>query len=57
VVVWWALSETSWRLQATAGLVTAGNTWTDLSYQTNGATCCRIESPPAGNKLYRLTLP
>ena len=57
VVVWWALSETSWRLQATTGLVTTGSIWTDLSYQTNGATCTRIESAPAGNKFYRLTLP
>jgi hypothetical protein len=57
VVVWWALSQTSWQLQATTNLPTSGSIWTDLSYQTNGATCCRIESPPAGNKFYRLKLP
>ncbi len=57
VVVSWALSETSWRLQATAGLVTPGSIWTDLSYQTNGATCRHIESPPAGSRCYRLLLP
>jgi hypothetical protein len=57
VVVSWALSKTSWRLQATTGLVTMGSIWTDLSYQTNGTICCRIESPLAGNTFYRLVLP
>jgi len=52
VVVWWALSETNWRLQATTGSV-----WIDLPYQTNGATCCRIESPLADKTLYRLVQP
>ena len=57
IVVWWALSETSWQLQATTNLLTAGSIWTEHSYQTNGANCCRIESPPAGNKFYRLIQP
>jgi hypothetical protein len=55
--VWWALSETSWQLQATTNLVTTGSIWTDYSYQTNGATCYRIESPPGGNRFYRLHKP
>jgi hypothetical protein len=57
VVVWWALSETSWQLQATTNLLTTGSIWTEHSYQTNGATCYRIESPPTGNKFYRLRQP
>ena len=56
VVVWWDLSDTSWRLQYRTNLV-AGTTWTDCSYQTNGAACCRLESPPAGNRFYRLKCP
>jgi len=55
VVVWWALSETSWQLQATTNLVTAGSIWREYSYQTNGATCFRIEPPPTGNRFYRLS--
>ena len=54
VCVWWALSDTAWQLQATTNLVTAGSIWTEYSYQTNGVTCCRIESPPTGNRFYRL---
>jgi hypothetical protein len=54
LTVSWPLSETSWQLQATTNLVTAGSVWTACSYQTNGATCCRIESLPAGNRFYRL---
>jgi hypothetical protein len=54
VVVWWAVSGTSWRLQATTNLATLGSAWTDCAYQTNGATCCRIEAPPAGRRFYRL---
>ena len=57
VVVWWALSEASWRLQATTNLVATGSTWTECSYQTNGAICCRIESPPTGKRFYRLQWP
>jgi hypothetical protein len=57
VVVWWALSETSWCLQATTELVATGSIWTDLSHQTNGATCYRIVSPSDGNKFYRLRQP
>ena len=54
LTVSWALSATSWQLQATTNLATTGSIWTEYSYQTNGATCCRIESPPAGNRFYRL---
>ena len=57
VTVSWPVSETPWQLQATTNLVTAGSVWTECSYQTNGATCCRIESPPAGSKFYRLKQP
>jgi hypothetical protein len=57
ITVSWPLSETSWQLQATTNLVTTGRIWTECSYQTNGATCYRIESPPAGNKFYRLKKP
>jgi hypothetical protein len=57
VCVWWALSETSWQLQATTSLVTTGSVWTGCSYETNGATCYRIESPPSGNRFYRLRGP
>jgi len=57
VAVWWALSETPWQLQATTNLVTSGCIWAECSYYTNGATCCRIESPPLGNKFYRLQKP
>lgn len=57
VVVWWALSETCWRLQVTTNLVSSGCVWAECAYQTNGATCCRIESPPAGNRFYRLRWP
>ncbi len=54
VAVWWALSETRWQLQTTRNLLTTGCVWTECSYQTNGGTCLRIESPPAGDKFYRL---
>ena len=54
VCVWWALSETAWQLQATPNLVTAGSTWSPCTYVTNGANCIYIESPPAGNRFYRL---
>ncbi len=57
ITVSWALSETSWQLQATTNLLNTGSDWTQYSYQTNGATCYRIESPPAGNRFYRLRKP
>jgi hypothetical protein len=57
VVVWWALSETSWQLQATTNLVNGGCTWSGCSYVTNGASCVHVESPPLGNKFYRLQRP
>jgi hypothetical protein len=44
-------------LQATTNLVPTGATWTDCSYQTNGATCYRLESLPSGNRFYRLQSP
>jgi hypothetical protein len=56
VCVWWPVSETSWQLQATASLVT-GSIWSPCSYVTNGANCVYIESPPAGNRFYRLQKP
>ena len=56
-LIWWAVSPTSWRLQATTNLVPTGSVWTDCSYQTNGATCYRLESPPSGNRFYRLQSP
>jgi hypothetical protein len=57
ITISWPVSDTSWQLQATTNLLTTGSIWTQYSYQTNGATCCRIESPPAGNKFYRLRQP
>ena len=57
VCVWWAVSETSWQLQATTNLVTGGSAWSGCSYVTNGANCVYIESPPAGNRFYRLKQP
>jgi hypothetical protein len=56
-VIWWAVSPTSWRLRATTNLVPTGCIWTDCSYQTNSATCYRLESPPSGKRFYRLELP
>ena len=43
-----------WQLQATTNLITAGSVWTARSYVTNGANCVYVESPPAGNRFYRL---
>jgi hypothetical protein len=57
VVVWWAVSATNWQLQATTGLVSTGSAWTPRSYTTNGANCVYIESPPTGNRFYRLRSP
>jgi hypothetical protein len=56
-VIWWALSPSSWRLQATTNLVSTSAVWTDCSYQTNGTTCYRLESPPSGSRFYRLQSP
>jgi hypothetical protein len=57
VCVWWAVSATSWQLQATANLLTTGSVWTACSYTTNGANCVHIESPPTGKRFYRLWNP
>ena len=57
VCVWWAVSETSWQLQATANLVTGGTAWWGCSYITNGVNCVYVESPPLGNRFYRLKKP
>jgi len=57
VCVWWPLSDTSWQLQSTPNLVTTGSVWTAYAYVTNGANCVYIESPPLGNKFYRLHKP
>ena len=54
VCVWWAVSATSWQLEATTSLVTGGSVWSGCSYVTNGANCVHVESPPLGNKFYRL---
>ena len=54
VVVWWAVSDSNWQLQAATNLVTAGSVWTAYAYVTNGANCVYIESPPIGKKFYRL---
>ena len=56
-IIWWTVSPTSWRLRATTNLAPTGAIWTDCSYQTNGATCYRLESPPTGNRFYRLQSP
>ena len=55
VCVWWPVSGTSWQLQATANFVNGGSIWSPCSYVTNGANCVYIESPPTGNRFYRLT--
>jgi hypothetical protein len=57
VCVWWAVSATSWQLQVTTNLVTGGSAWSGCSYVTNGANCVYVESPPLGNKFYRLQEP
>ena len=57
VCVWWAVSETSWQLQATTNLVTGGSAWWGCAYTTNGANCVYVESPPLGNRFYRLRSP
>ncbi len=55
--VWWAVSATTWQLEATTNLVTAGSNWTTRAYVTNGANCVYLESAPAGNRFYRLQWP
>ncbi len=57
VVVWWALSQTSWQLQSTTNLASAGGFWSECAFQTNGPACYRVESPPTGSKFYRLHKP
>jgi hypothetical protein len=57
VVVWWALSETSWQLQTATNQAATGSVWTSRSYETNGANCVYTESPPSGNRFYRLYKP
>ena len=57
ITVSWPVSETTWQLQATASLVITGSIWSPCSYVTNGANCVFIESPPAGNRFYRLQKP
>jgi hypothetical protein len=54
VIVWWARPATSWQLQATTNLLTAGSTWTPCAHTTNEANCIYIESAPWGRKFYRL---
>jgi hypothetical protein len=54
ICVWWPVSETTWQLQSATSLVTSGSTWSPCSYVTNGANCVFIESPPTGNRFYRL---
>ncbi len=53
-IIWWELSTTPWRLQATTNLLPTGAVWADRAYYTNGATCYRLESPPSGRRFYRL---
>jgi hypothetical protein len=54
VCVWWAVSPINWQLQATPNLAGANTVWAAYAYTTNGANCIYIESPPTGNKFYRL---
>jgi hypothetical protein len=54
ITVSWAVSATSWQLQATTNLVTGGSVWSGCSYVTNGANCVHVASPPVGNRFYRL---
>jgi len=34
--------------------VTSGSVWSACAYVTNGANCVYVETPPLGNKFYRL---
>ena len=57
VCVWWQVSGTSWELQATTNLVSAGSAWNAYPYVTNGENCIYIESLPTSGKFYRLHKP
>jgi hypothetical protein len=57
VCVWWAVSATTWQLQARTNLVAGGSPWSACSYVTNGANCVHVEPSPVGNKFYRLQGP
>jgi hypothetical protein len=59
VVVWWALPDTGWKLQATTNLVSTGTVWLDCPppYSTNATSLYYLESPPTGIKLFRLHKP
>ena len=57
ITVSWAVSATSWQLQATTNLVTSGSDWSACSYATNGANCVYVEPLPVGNRFYRLREP
>ena len=57
ICVWWPVTDPGWQLEATASLVNTGSTWSPCSYVTNGVNCVFIESPPAGNRFYRLQKP
>jgi hypothetical protein len=56
VIVWWELPDSGWQLEATTNLAATPGVWTDIAppYQTNATSLYYIESPPAGNKFYRL---
>jgi hypothetical protein len=58
VVVWWALSEVNWQLQATTNLSTSLN-WTDIPppYTTNSTMCLWTMPLAPGNNFYRLRKP
>jgi hypothetical protein len=57
VAVWWAVSDVSWQLRASTNPASTGAMWTVYSYVTNGATCVHVETPPTGNKFFRLSQP
>ena len=57
VCVWWPVPDTAWQLQATTNLATTGSVWTTRAYTTNAGNCIYIESPPTGNRFYRLNKP
>ena len=55
ITVSWPVSDPGWQLQYATNLVNTGSTWSPCAYVTNGANCVYLESPPAGNRFYRLT--
>jgi hypothetical protein len=57
IIISWPVTETTWELQGTTNLGGAGTVWTPHAYVTNGANCTYIESPPTGNRFYRLKKP